>query len=601
MKKSYLDRSWGLNTMNRLLIGNKDFVEAKNVFYNSSGQIQTRRGYRKFGNEIDANPITSYFFYQRDDTLDRIAICFSGSNAWMYDESTGDWNSIKTGRIEYETIPALSANRTRWDFTTYKNVIYMCNGVNNYMWYSWGSATTIYWDWPPKYWGSWDHTNDRFLLWAYPLTVWDEVRFETSGAMPAGLVEFQWYYVTEWDGSTYIKLSSTPWWDVITFSDNGSGTVTYYELEMPRFRYVQYLGDRIYGAGDYNAATTLYYSNALPTNWTSINTNAAVVWGDETGYITGMQEYEQSVLVFKNTKIYLADVANTSIKWVDAEWWGRSDRSIQSVANSLAYLSDRGIETLRKRDGVSGASAIDNRPLSDKIRSAFDAVRQENRYATVWWNIRETNSYYVSIDANNDNIPDSTYVYSSLNGWRTQYTWFPNIYDYWYYIDDEGKYRYLFASGDWGQMYEFEYGFDDDGVDIDCQILTNRISFWDAWEMYEFTYVDVMWWKQEGSDIDLTVYSDWQPVWYGVVTDAMLDLNSTSPVTITPVWVDKTQIDEWVDWITLYQYRARVQFYTIWHDIQLGLHSEWVQRIFEWMTVNVNWQPQEVNVYSHIA
>lgn len=68
-------------------IADNEFQIAKNVFYNQKGQIQTRYGYRKFGNAVGSNkPITSYFFYQRDDTLATTALCVSGTNMYKYDE-----------------------------------------------------------------------------------------------------------------------------------------------------------------------------------------------------------------------------------------------------------------------------------------------------------------------------------------------------------------------------------------------------------------------------------------------------------------------------------------------------------------------------------
>lgn len=608
MRKSFNDFTGWLNLLPTTLKANKDFTVATNVFYNSAKQIQTRRWYREYGNAIDANPITSYFFYQRDDTLERIAICFSGSNAWKYDESTEDWNSIRTGRIEYETIPALSANRTRWDFAVYKNIVYMCNWVNNYASFDWTTWSTLG-QWPAKSWGSFDHTTDRFLLWGYPLTDWDEVMFSTSWTLPTGITAIPgstntsiWYYVVNTVSTTSIQLSMSPWWDPITFSSNWTGTFEYYELEIPRFRYLQYLSDRIYGAGDYNAPTTLYYSNALPTNGSSINANAIIVWWDERGSITGMEEYSQSVLTFKDSKIYAVDVANTNIQTVDTEWWGWSDRSIQSVANSLVYLSDRWIETFTKRDWTSWVGAIDNRPLSDKIRVAFDSISEWNRYATVWRYIRDTNNYYCCIDTNDDNIPDTWYVYSSLTWGRTKYT-LPLTYDLWDYIDNNNERQYLFASGSWGQMYRYEYWFDDDGQEIEAELITREIDFWDTGAEYTFDYVDVTGWKEIGNDIDITVYVEWVAVGIWSVTDANLNMWLSQGIAVDTVGENALNVDpeDPQTWILVYKYTVRVNFFARWPSIQLKLASSWVQWIYERMTVSVNGEPQEVFAFNSYA
>lgn len=56
---------------------------------------------------------------------------------YQYTESTNTWTSKQTGLIEYE---ADGVTRTKWSFAVYKNIIYMCDGVNPYMYYD---GTTV--------------------------------------------------------------------------------------------------------------------------------------------------------------------------------------------------------------------------------------------------------------------------------------------------------------------------------------------------------------------------------------------------------------------------------------------------------------------------
>jgi hypothetical protein len=57
------------------------------MFYNSRNQIQTRYGMTTFGNTVGTTkPITSYHFFQRDDTGARQALCTSGTAMYKYDE-----------------------------------------------------------------------------------------------------------------------------------------------------------------------------------------------------------------------------------------------------------------------------------------------------------------------------------------------------------------------------------------------------------------------------------------------------------------------------------------------------------------------------------
>lgn len=91
---------------------------------------------------LSTKPITSYFYDQRDDTGLIRAICWAGTNAFLYHETDvvdGYWEVIDTGLTEFETNPTLSGQRTKWSADTYKNVIYMCNGVDDYR--AWNDVT----------------------------------------------------------------------------------------------------------------------------------------------------------------------------------------------------------------------------------------------------------------------------------------------------------------------------------------------------------------------------------------------------------------------------------------------------------------------------
>ena len=50
--KIFKDFTGGLNTNTTEDIADNDLVIAKNVFYNSAKQLQTRRGVRTFGSQI---------------------------------------------------------------------------------------------------------------------------------------------------------------------------------------------------------------------------------------------------------------------------------------------------------------------------------------------------------------------------------------------------------------------------------------------------------------------------------------------------------------------------------------------------------------------
>ncbi len=130
-QKTIPDFTGGLNLGEAATIEDNQFEELKNFIYNGARRIQLRKGYVPFGASIGSSPITSYFFHKRDDNGEKIALATAGTNMYKYDEGAGTWSSIKSGLTEFE--PTDSSKRTRWDFIVYKNDIYCCNGVDNYM------------------------------------------------------------------------------------------------------------------------------------------------------------------------------------------------------------------------------------------------------------------------------------------------------------------------------------------------------------------------------------------------------------------------------------------------------------------------------------
>ncbi len=121
----------GLNLADASQIPDNDFEVLKNFRRDSSKRLITRRGIATFGDDVDGKPITSYFFRKRDDAGGKIALRFSGSKIYKYNETTDSWTEIYTGLTEYES--GSSGPRTRWDFDVYKNVLWGGNGIDDYL------------------------------------------------------------------------------------------------------------------------------------------------------------------------------------------------------------------------------------------------------------------------------------------------------------------------------------------------------------------------------------------------------------------------------------------------------------------------------------
>lgn len=584
--KPFNDFTWWLNANTTNAVGDKDLIIAKNVFYNAAGQLQTRRGYRTFWNQIGSKPITSYYFYQRDDNQNRVAICHSWDKLYSYNWSTRSAISWAWNLMEFETLPWKTSNRVRWDFVVYKNIVYMCDWVNQYCSFDWTIFSKI---------GTWaaassvtvNTTTDELSYVSHWLAVNDEIYFSSTGTIPWWIIAYQIYYIASVPTPGTFTISNSPNWTKLDITSAGTGTLSYTRITEPRPRYLTINSLVCRSAWEDKNPLTLYYSN--PTTWladlTNINTNVYIVWTGEDGIINGINEYNQWTIVAKNGKVYYASLASWSpvVNAIDSQTWWYSDRAINTVWNSLVYFNERWIDSLAKRAWVDWAWALESQSLSAKIRDLINLIKPSNYNSSVWQYIKEANNYHFMFDSNQDDIPDTMVVYSSLTGWWTQYT-FPEIYDFGVYLDTNGNRQYLFASANWGQMYQYEYWFDDNWIPIPVEIQTKKFDFGDISQVKSFHFVDVVWWKQEWWEISLSVVVDEEIVWEWIVTDEQIDTNGISQ----GIWV--SPVGTWLLWgewseLDLYPFTVRIPFFERWHTISLKIVANWVQMIFEKMRV----------------
>lgn len=436
------------------------------------------------------DPATSYMFNRRDDNQVRTALVVSGTNMFEYDEATTDWVVIDTGLTEYETKTGFTTHRTRWDFDVYKNIFYMCNGVDSYRSYN---GTTI----------------------------------------------------TEYAGQ-------------------------------PKFRYLRMETNRMFGAGDDDNPTTLYYSADAPADASTVNANTVVVGGDRIGKINGLHSLGNQILAFKDRKIYSIDVATPAAVPIDSRAGGYSDRSIANVGNSLVYFTDGALETLKQRSGVTGSGALESEPLTADISELIDDVTELQYNANVGIYIKPLKNYYFAYDSNNDNIPDSILVYSSLVGGFSKYT-LPALYDMGEYINSSEEVQYLFTSANGGQVYEFETGFDDDGFAIPYKITTKEWDFKIPFTEKDFYFFDIAGLSSIGQEVDISVMIDNEEGAGAILTDTFIDSTSTAitigtnPIGIAPIGGGSPSTNEGLD---IFPYKIRVPIgFTRGYTSQLKMES----------------------------
>lgn len=629
---------WWLNLTTGSNIGDNQFVIAKNVYYNVNKQLETRRWYIKFGAAVgSAKWITSYFFTQRDDTGATMALCASGTDMYKYDPTDWSWDSIKSWLTEYETMAGKTTWKTRRDFATYKNTIYMCNWVDSYASFDWytpafitgsSTATSVVATWTAISDGSFKisnlngaEVNVTGINFTSGVTTMDNVATKIQTALRAVTSKLETvtrstdhfivssadttsnssiYYIQWWSSGTSIHTLMDCYYPAVITPKARNPTYTEYP-EAPRIRYINMNTDTLFGSWEDINPITFYYSESAPTDWSSFYANSVVVGWDEMGRINGQNELGQVILAFKSGKIYSIDVTNEKALPIDSQTGGFSDRTIANVGNSLVYLTERGVDTLKPRTWLDGSTALESSPLDEDVRELTNKITELQLNANAWRYIKRLNNYYITFDTNNDNIPDTTLVYNSLVKAWTQYD-YPSIYDYGMYITADWEYKHLFTSAITDQVYEMESGFDDDWITINYEIQTKAFDFGEPGTFKTFEYVDIIGQKSKWTEIPVKIYVWDELVGWATIDDTKIINNTTPSQTLgtRPIWVDGLTGDSEDD-VPMYSYLIRVPLYSTWQSISVNMSSEWGIWMLEKMRIWVNWEPIDVFSYANIG
>lgn len=575
------------------------------MFYNAAGQLQTRRGYRTFANQIGSSPITSFFSFTRTDNGQQVAVCNSGDKLYSLDPTTLTRGQILDWLLEYErsSVPVGQVNkRVRKDAVVYRNQLYITDGVNPYM--STNGSTVIINGIGTATAYTVDPVTNIFTKVAHGLNVGDEIQLKTTGTMPWGLQANRFYYVLTTPTVDTFTVSELFNGTIVDVTSAGTGTQNFYTLaaNQPRVRYLEISQDIARGAAADKAPDTLYYTDwfSLPvTNLDDITANSSRIGEEQEWPINGLWPYAQGLMVMKSQKTYYSSVATGEFlsNPIDSEAGGFSNRAIDVVADALVYLNEGGIDSLAKRDGVDGVGAIVSQALSSKIKDLLDQIIPFSYNSNCAQYVKKAKNYHFAIDTNWDDIPDTLLVYSSITGGRSEYN-FGNIYHFGEYVDDNGNNMYLFASWSGGQMYEYEYGFTDNGNPIVAKLQTKAFDEGQPSQVKNYSYVDVQGRKQRGGEIEITVLIDGVPQSGGTVTDD--NLNMTLPplgIWVRPIGTGSIGGEGAI--LDLYPYTVRVPLYEYGNSIALMLETE-VQMIYEKMRVNIDNEEVDYFAYENI-
>lgn len=501
-----------LNTGQPTSIKDNQFSILNNFYYNSEWQVETRRGYTTFADAL-ADPITSYFFYQNDWTGTKKAVCNAGTKFYELNNTTVAWVEKKSWLTAFETATGKTTWRTRRDYVVYKDVIYMCDWINNY---------------------------------------------------------------ASWNWSTYTEYASEP-----------------------KVRYLAYASNTIFGGWADAAMHTLYYTATTPADATNLDANNIVVGRYDLWGINGLAELGAIVLCWKANKIYSVDFATPKVTPIDSQSGMYCNRSIANISNALVYYTDKAIDNLKQRDATTGSTALESLPLSKDVSTLLDQIEEVQYNSGTSYYDKALNNYYFTFDTNNDNVPDTTLVYSSLVWSWSKYSSFPVIYDYGRYIDSNNEVYTLFASG--SQMYRMEYGLTDNGAEIEYELETKRRDMNEPWLVKNFDYIDIVWLKNVWAEITVKVKLEWDEISIGTITDDNIDITSTvKTLWLTPIWSNTMWSNTQSEGIDMYRYSIRIPCYGSGSDISVNMSSTgWVWTL-EKMRVSVEKEVIEVYNYWNI-
>lgn len=585
--------NWWLSLIEPNNLEDNEFEVLTNMFYNKDKRIQTRRWITTFGNSIWTAPITSYFFWKNDTSWATEALCTSWSVMYKYNEWTSNWDSIRTWLSEFE---ADGTTRTRWSFAVYLNIVYMCNWVDAYASRDWTTYTEI---WVSSVWtATFTNATNIVNVTGHWMADGTSVKFTTSWTLPAELTVWKYYYVISSLTNTF-QLALTPGGSAVTFTDDWTATTTASKLTQPICRYLRYMADSIYWAGEDTNPSTIYATTAWAVNAQTLNANSIKVWWDELGRINWMLDLGALLLVFKDKKIYSVSWDLATSTAIDAQNGWYCNRTIKNVENAIMYYSDAGINNLKARSWVTWASALATSPLSDNLRALLDDITPNQRNNGAWYYNTFLNNYYFTFDTGNDSVPETTLVYSSLVWSWSQYN-LPALYDYGSYIDSSWVYHYLIASSNGWQMYEIENWFQDLWLWIYNELLTKRWNFNDISIWKTFESVDIIWLKNEWSEISVEIIIDWEVVWISIITDEM-----TNPFAwFATIWALPIGTDTiwWGSWSTeeidLSEYLIRIPLYTSWPNIQVRMYSEDNPNVFTLDKIKINYGTETMDIFS---
>lgn len=294
-----------------------------------------------------------------------------------------------------------------------------------------------------------------------------------------------------------LRLSFVTFKDTIYWT-NGTNNVMSYDgstvsehAAVEKGKYLVVFNDVAYMCNINNDPSTVYYTNANPTDLKSAFPNYVVVEEDNGQVITGAQYQAGLLLVGKEKSSYSYEVSGDTLDVLDYSGGVASHRSWKRVENNTLYLATGGVFSLAQRKGTTGS--LRSISLTNKLQDIIDGIGDPSISCAYYSETKK--NYYLAVDQdaegrNKGLLVRNTVVgeYKPTAGW-TNYTGI-NVNDIVEYEDADGDIRIIGANVYGGQAIELETGFNDQGNEIRCELHFKQFDFGDPSKLKTFPHVD---------------------------------------------------------------------------------------------------------------
>lgn len=244
--------------------------------------------------------------------------------------------------------------------------------------------------------------------------------------------------------------------------------------------------DVAYLAGVAADASTVYYTNANPTNLQSF-ANFEPINEDDGQKITGLAVVGPLVVVYKERSAYIFDSATPSVQNVDYDGGLTNHRAQARVENENFFHSAEGIVSLAQREGTTGA--LRGLPRSRQIQAQLDDLYNTNKACAIYW--PAANHFYFAVDDENSGENRTIYVYNTTVEAWTFYKGL-NANEFCIHRLNDGTESLLAANPYGGQTIQLETGFvDPSGTPISWEIITKSYDFGEYGRLILYPRVDL--------------------------------------------------------------------------------------------------------------